>query len=151
MNEIKLRQKIVLEARKWIGTQYMHQASQCGVGADCLGVVRGVWRECIGLEPEVTPAYSADWNEVSSKETMLNAAQKWFDPVDIKHAQAGDIILFRWKNSHCIKHVGILTGVDHFIHAYEKAGVVETHLGMHWRKRIVAAFRFPSKRKTGNK
>ena len=36
----------VLEAATgWIGTPYRHQASQKGVGCDCLGLVRGVWRE----------------------------------------------------------------------------------------------------------
>ena len=39
-------------ARDWIGTRYEHQASLKGEGADCLGLVRGVWRELISLLPE---------------------------------------------------------------------------------------------------
>ena len=38
------RDAIVAEARAWIGTPYRHQASLKGVGCDCLGLVRGVWR-----------------------------------------------------------------------------------------------------------
>ena len=38
------RAAIVAEARAWIGTRYRHQASVKGVGCDCLGLVRGVWR-----------------------------------------------------------------------------------------------------------
>jgi len=58
-----LRSAIVDEARKWIGTPYRHQASVVEVGADCLGVVRGVWRGLMGTEPEKPPAYTPDWAE----------------------------------------------------------------------------------------
>jgi len=49
------RAAIVAEARSWIGTRYRHQGSLKGVGCDCLGLVRGVWRNCIGAEPELPP------------------------------------------------------------------------------------------------
>jgi NlpC/P60 family putative phage cell wall peptidase len=38
------RAQIVVATRDWIGTPYQHQASLKGVGCDCLGLVRGVWR-----------------------------------------------------------------------------------------------------------
>ncbi|MGA8997361.1 MAG: peptidase P60, partial [Pseudolabrys sp.] len=43
-----LRKDIVAETRRWIGTPYRHQASLIGVGCDCLGLVRGVWRAVVG-------------------------------------------------------------------------------------------------------
>ena len=55
-----IRTRIVAEARAWIGTPYRHQASLQGVGCDCLGLVRGVWRALNGAEPEPTPAYAPD-------------------------------------------------------------------------------------------
>ncbi|KAB2949447.1 MAG: hypothetical protein F9K19_23780, partial [Rhizobiaceae bacterium] len=49
----------VLEAAiGWIGTPYRHQASRKGVGCDCLGLVRGIWRELYGSEPEA-PGHDA--------------------------------------------------------------------------------------------
>ena len=48
-------------ARTWIGTPYHHQASIRGVGADCIGLVRGVYRELAGREAEGLPAYTRDW------------------------------------------------------------------------------------------
>lgn len=57
------RAAIVAAARGWIGTPYRHQASLKGAGADCLGLVRGVWRELIGPEPETAPPYPRDWAE----------------------------------------------------------------------------------------
>ena len=142
--EIKRRSDILVEARRWIGTPYIHQASVLGKGCDCLGLVRGIWRSIVGPEPEAMPEYSQDWGEVSLTEPMLEAAQKWFVPISLPDAKSGDLVLFRWKNTAIIKHAGILAGERNFIHAYEKAGVVETTLGPQWKKRIAAAFQFPT-------
>ena len=38
------RQQSSRRRARWIGTPYRHQASLKGVGCDCLGLVRGVWR-----------------------------------------------------------------------------------------------------------
>ena len=71
------RQEVLAEARRWIGTPYRHQASALGIGADCLGLIRGVWRNLIGTEPEQIPAYTADWSEPSGEEALLAAAFRW--------------------------------------------------------------------------
>jgi len=60
------REDIVEAARAWLGTPYHHQASLRGVGCDCLGLVRGVWRDVLGEEPEALPPYSPHW-ESSAK------------------------------------------------------------------------------------
>jgi hypothetical protein len=57
--------RIIAEARSWIGTPYRHQASLKGVGCDCLGLLRGVWRAVMGAEPE-TPPYAPDWAEAGA-------------------------------------------------------------------------------------
>jgi len=141
MNSQMQRETIVAEARQWLATPYMHQASVKGQGADCLGLVRGVWRKLYGTEPERVPNYSVDWGEVSGRGDMLVASR--FVEVPIAEAALGDLILFRWKNAQVAKHAGILTTDVHFIHAYEKSGVVESYLGSQWRNRIVGAFSFP--------
>ncbi|MEM7214836.1 MAG: NlpC/P60 family protein [Pseudomonadota bacterium] len=139
----KFRCSIVESVRRWIGTPYVHQASTLGHGADCLGLIRGVWREIVGEEPENVPNYLPNWGQVSGDETLLNAADRWFERISSKEAMMGDLLLFRWKNSGVAGHAAILTDADRFVHAYEKAGVVETALGNHWRRRIAAAYRFP--------
>ena len=48
--------QIVAAARAWIGTPYVHQGSALGAGCDCLGLLRGIWREVKGTEPETIPA-----------------------------------------------------------------------------------------------
>src|SRR6187431_2045039 len=88
---------IVRVARGWIGTPYHHQASVRGVGADCLGLVRGVWRELYGADAESPPPYSRDWAEAAGVETMLAAATRHLLPIDPGQARAGDVLIFRLR------------------------------------------------------
>ncbi len=67
------REDIITAARAWAGTPYHHQASVKGVGCDCLGLIRGLWRELLGDEPEAMPAYTRDWGDVTGSEPLLAA------------------------------------------------------------------------------
>ncbi len=136
------RAEAVAAARGWIGTPYHHQASMRGVGCDCLGLVRGVWREVVGPEPERAPAYSPDWAEAQGEETLLAAAMRHFVPTS--EIKAGSILVFRWRANVPAKHLGIAAGNGRLIHAYDSAGrVVETVLSTPWRRRLAAIFDFP--------
>ncbi len=135
--------EVVVSARKWLGTPYRHQASLQSVGCDCLGLVRGVWRECLGDEPEIPPAYSPDWAEAGGLETLANAAQRHLVPVDVRDVKAGDVLLFRWKQHLPAKHAGIATGSQSMVHAQEGLGVVEVDLSKWWQRRLAFVFRFP--------
>lgn len=137
------RDAIVAEARRWLGTPYRHQASLIGVGADCLGLVRGVWRELVGEEPERTPAYTPDWAEALGEETLLEAARRHCSEIPIGAASRGDVLLFRMALGSPAKHVAIVSGEGRIIHAYWGKAVCETRLVPWWTRRIAAAFRFP--------
>ena len=50
--------RIVAEARGWIGTPYLHQATAKGAGTDCLGLLRGVWRALMGQNPKSCRLYA---------------------------------------------------------------------------------------------
>lgn len=136
--------QVLALAEGWIGTPYRHQASLKGVGCDCLGLVRGIWRDLYGQEPELPPPYARDWAERGGQDRLMTAAERHFLPIaTMAQAQAGDMVLFRWRVDCAAKHVGILTGGDHFIHAYEGAAVLRSALVPSWRKRIAGIFRFP--------
>ena len=137
------REEIVSAARSWIGTPYRHQASVKHVGADCLGLLRGVWREVVGDEPEPVPAYTPDWAEALKQETLLQAARKHLDEIVLSDAQPGDVLLFRMGLGHPAKHCAIVSGEARIIHAYWGRAVCETRLVPWWRRRAVAAFAFP--------
>ena len=141
-----MTQRIVDAARAWIGTPYLHQASLQGAGCDCLGLLRGVWRACLGAEPAIVPAYTADWSEAAKREDLFLAAHQWLIAKDLGDAATGDVLLFRMRDGAVAKHLGIAghTGAQaSFIHAYTGHGVVETALTAPWRRKIAARFCFP--------
>jgi cell wall-associated NlpC family hydrolase len=115
---------IVAMARQWIGTPYIHQASVKGAGCDCLGLLRGVWRELRGAEPEDIPAYSPDWAEATRDETLYGALKRHLTEISPCEAggvppkagsgalfdllRPGDIALFRMAPRGPAKHCGIV-------------------------------------------
>jgi len=136
---------IVAEARSWIGTPYRHQASLKGVGCDCLGLVRGVWRALYGAEPERMPAYSRDWAEASLRESLAEAGARHLIPVAREAMQDGDVLLFRWRAGLVAKHAAVATDAG-MIHAHDGAAVAEVALAPWWRRRLAYVFRFPGVR-----
>jgi NlpC/P60 family putative phage cell wall peptidase len=138
--------EIVAAARRWIGTPYRHQASRIRVGADCLGLIRGLYEEVTGRPADTPEPYAADWAEHAGEERLLQAAEAHFgQPFAFADALAGDILVFRWREGAAAKHAGILSAPHRFIHAYEQAGVIESPLTPGWSRRIVGVFRFPQR------
>ena len=136
------RARVLAATRGFVGTPYRHQGSRRGVGCDCLGLVRGVWRELYGAEPEQPGAYTPDWAERGVGEPLIEAASRHFEPLDPAHAAAGDLVLFRWRAGTAAKHCGILDEGNRLL-AYEGAAVLSSPLTPAWARRIAAAFRFP--------
>ncbi len=133
---------IVTLARGWIGTPYHHRASARGGGADCLGLIRGLWRARMGAEPEALPLYSASWAEVGGEERLWRALARHLHARSLP--EDGQVLLFRLQSRALAKHLGLQTqGGRGFIHACPRAGVVEAPLSEPWARRIVARFAFP--------
>ncbi|CAN7226085.1 NlpC/P60 family protein [Neorhizobium sp. LjRoot104] len=139
-------ERIVALAQGWIGTPYRHQGATNGVGCDCIGLIRGIWRELYGEEPETVPAYAPDWAERSGEDRLAEAAMRLFGPpLPMAEAEAGDVLLFRWRPDCAAKHAGVLAGPQHFIHAYEQSTVTRSALVPSWRRRMAGVYRFPVK------
>lgn len=137
---------VVAVARGWIGTPYVHQGAMRGAGADCLGLLRGIWLEIWGNVPEAVPAYTPDWGEISHEEVLLAAADRHLTRVSGTE-QPGDVLVFRMRKGAIAKHLGIQSRIGAepaFIHAYDRHGVVESPLSQPWRLRIAGRFRFPN-------
>ena len=136
------------EARDWIGTPYVHQASTKGAGTDCLGLVRGVFRALYGGEPAEVPAYTLDWSEPSGDERLWRAAMRYLRPKPMTYAAHGDVLLFRMREGAVAKHLGIQGRVGaqpSFVHAFSGHAVMESALTAPWARRIVARFEFPER------
>ena len=138
--------RIIAIARSWTGTPYLHQASAKGHGADCLGLIRGVWRELYGAEPERAPPYTPDWNErhfAGGEEPLLDAARR--NLIAVEEAAPGHVLVFRIVAAGPAKHCGVLTEEDRFIHAYAGRSVLESWYSRWWKERLAGAFAFPGR------
>ena len=145
--DFKRRQAIAQTARDWIGTPYQHQASVIGCGCDCLGLVRGVWRDHVGPEPEALLDYGPSWGDVSEVEVLQQALGRYFEPTEIDPARVGCVMSFRMQARSIAKHVAITAGYDGenplMIHSYNNRGVVLTVLNAAWLRRSAGQFNFP--------
>ncbi len=148
-----MRGRVLEVARGFIGTPYRHQGSRRGVGCDCLGLVRGVWREVYGTEADEPPAYSPDWAETGAGDPMMAAARRHLREIGRARAAPGDVALFRWREGRPARHCGILDAGEgeggrapwRLIHAYEGASVVSSPLTPGWAGRIAGFFLFPER------
>jgi len=114
-----------------------------GVGCDCLGLVRGVYRALYGREPELPPAYSPDWAEAAAKETLATAARRHLVEIPPHDFRAGDVLLFRWRVHLPAKHAAIATSERTMIHAFDNTRVLETAISGWWMRHLAFAFSFP--------
>ncbi|NDV87779.1 peptidase P60 [Aurantimonas aggregata] len=130
-------------ARRFLGTPYRHQGSRRGIGCDCLGLVRGVWRELYGDEPEDPGPYRTDWAARGGPDRLMAAARRHLVAVPTADRLPGDVLLFRWRDGGPASHCGIVETCGRVIHAYEGAAVVSSPLPHAWSARIAGVFRFP--------
>lgn len=148
MTDDEFRHTIVRSATAWLGTPYQHQASLMGVGTDCLGLVRGVWRDVYGQEPEAVPAYALDMDEADDAGLLQEAAERHFVPAPT--IEVGSLLLLRWHSAMPAKHLGIVeTPADAgsspvFIHAHSAVGVCRARLEGRWTRRLAGVFDFPN-------
>lgn len=136
-----MRQRIINISRSWIGTPYHHQESVRGKGCDCLGLLRGVWRELYNSDdPEKMPNYSPSWGDHRVDDPLLKVAERYLRKTEIP--KKGDVLFFRMRPSMAVKHCSILTEENMMIHAYSNHKVREEYFSEWWKKRHVASFEF---------
>ena len=129
--------EIIAAARACIGTPFLHQGRQPGVGLDCAGVAVHV-AGALGCELIDQAGYGRQPAH-GMLEAMLDA-QPCLQGVTDDAAQAGDVLLMRFKGEP--QHLAILAG-ETMIHAWEAPGLCCEHaIDAKWRARVVRAYRF---------
>ena len=89
---------IIALARDWLGTPYHHQASLRGVGTDCVGLIRGIYRELLRqrgrsnacLHPRLG-GRQRPRDAHRSRAPSPRSRSPRFD------AKPGDVLVFRWR------------------------------------------------------
>ena len=138
-----MNENIVRITNTWVGTPYHHQEDLKGKGCDCLGLVRGVWREYYGSSnEEEVPNYSPSWGDHRVDDPLLLVAKKYFTEKPFTAQSPGDLLIFRMKPNCAAKHCAIVSGEEHMIHAYSEHSVQEDFISAWWRSKIVGCFEF---------
>ena len=137
------RAAILAEAVRWIGTPYCHQASRRQVGADCLGLIIGVWN-ALATTPLVLPRVDQkSWAQHAQGEPLLDGLRQMLVSRPLREAQPGDVLALRWRRGWPASHLAILMDDGTIVHAYEGGRVVRSNLAP-WAANMAACFAFPS-------
>ena len=141
------RDDVVNEARAWMGTPYVHQGHQKGLGCDCAGLVGGV-AVALGIVPpdwwETAAAPYAGYSREPSNKMLETICDGFMTRVETM--QAANVVGIRWSIE--TQHLGILAPYPHggfsMIHALEPRGkVIEHRVNDVWLKRITHIWQMP--------
>lgn len=142
------RQRVIAEARSWVGTPFQHHGRVKGVACDCVGLPIMVGK-ALGVQSRVAGAdldENKNYGPQPKGREVLEAAKKHLIAKPIAHLKPGDVLVLRMPTSPChTAIVGEWNGLPTLIHAYNRIRdkVIEHHLDTYWRKYIAACFEFP--------
>lgn len=111
-------EQVRVEALTWIGTPFQHAQSCKGHGADCVGLVYGVFKAlgCVPADFHPEP-YSQQWHMHKNEELLLKQAEAFgCTPVWDGEMHVGDLLFFQYGR--VCSHIGIYLGDDEMIHAF---------------------------------
>ncbi len=93
---------------KWIGKPYRY-GGKTEKGIDCSALVQRLYKDVYNIDIPRTTYYQ----------------MRYFDTINIKNLQIGDVLFFNSKYSPSGRHVGVYIGNDQFFHAANyKKGVI---------------------------
>jgi len=139
MDRSSKSERILAEARSWLGTPWVHAQAAKGQGVDCAMLLCCVFHAA-GTVPWIDPRpYPPDWHLHRDRERMLEIVRQYADPVT--EASPGDVALFRYGR--CASHAAIIESDEMLIHADLSARCVEQRersalddrLDSYWRVR----------------
>lgn len=114
-----MREKIIQEAKTWLGTPYHHMGRVKGAGVDCATLLCEVY-EAAGLTDHIElDYYPHDWHLHRDEEKYLNNLLKYTH--EVEKPDVGDIILYKFGR--CFSHGAIYLGNNEIIHSYLGIGV----------------------------
>ncbi|MGH8585287.1 MAG: NlpC/P60 family protein [Gammaproteobacteria bacterium] len=139
---MRTRADVVAVARTWLGTPYHHQASIKGVGADCIGFVKGVALEAGLITQEMAEGLPIDYSRQQTGGRLRRIMGDLLIAVPSSEVLPADVFLMRIAGED--SHIGLYTDLG-IIHCHSDVkGVVEQRLDSDTRKMISRAYRFRS-------
>lgn len=118
--EEELRQQVIKEGLKWVGTPYHQQADKLGAGIDCSMLLVRAWVDAGVVEPFDPRPYPPDWHMHQSEERYLAWMSSVAKEIPAEERRPGDVVLFKFGR--CFAHSGILVTKDTMVHAWAYDG-----------------------------
>jgi len=121
------RASVVAEARRCVGTPYVHRGARLGDCCDCAGVLIVAFSGAGIFEHFLPPDYPPDWHMHRGEERYLANIERYFGRVDDEEgsliergphfrAEPGDVLMWRWGRTY--SHSAIVTEWPRIIHAF---------------------------------
>jgi NlpC/P60 family putative phage cell wall peptidase len=140
-------EEVIAEARSWVGTPYHHQAMLKGIGADCVGLIRGVSTNCGGpFDPLLWKRFE-NYSRTPNPRRMLEGMATFLVPVAKgDELQLADVLHLQWRGDMPMHLAFYATqdGRPTIIHALAAARRVCEHgFEPPWPGRVHAVWRLP--------
>ena len=138
MGEAAERAAVVAQARRWISTEYHHNAAVHGAGIDCARIMIETFADAGLIDAFVPDDYPPDWHMHRGEERYLAVVESYcrlvdedFRPIALRSeywsAAPGDVLMWRWGRTY--SHSAIVTDWPNVVHAFAPEGmVVETNV-----------------------
>jgi len=129
------RDRVIEEAKEWIGTPHRHYEIKKGLGCDCGLFIIGVYAN-LGLIKEERPKfYPEDWAMHKPVGEMFESiVQKYCIEICKDEVKPGDLILYKFGK--CLSHSSLAMEDDMIIHSEKPMGVtISNRFTNTWHKR----------------
>ena len=149
MNE--LQEKILAEARSWIGTPFCHQGRVKGSRIDCIGHIEMVARELrlAGMTPDtVVPQERIGYSRYPVHGILDEVLDEYMVRIPMSKLDVADVITMRRPGDLklIVSHCGFYSERDTVIHALFTRTIKacsEHSYSSFWKQFAAGAYRFP--------
>lgn len=122
------REKLLAEAKEWIGTPYHTRGRIKQGGCDCGTFLLGVVENVGFIEHIDLPYYSEDVACHCAVPRYLMKIKEYCNEVPIGSQKPGDILVFQFAGSKVPHHAGIVVDDNYMIHSYTRQGVIYSNI-----------------------
>ena len=122
------RETFLTTALTWEGVPWRKVGTR-REGVNCLGLLVGIARECDFLQDFVAVGESwANFPRPPWRGAMLQKAKEYLEPITVREAVPGDLLLFRIGSEP--QHITVLTGLQPMtiLHSQEASGKVKNSI-----------------------
>lgn len=126
--EIEERERLITEAKEWLGTPYHTAGRVKGVGCDCGTFLLGVLENADLLAHIDLPYYPEDVACHCAVPRYLMKIEEHCNKILDDERRPGDILVFKFHGSKVPHHAAFVYDKEYMIHSYTRQGVILSNI-----------------------